>query len=220
MLVPKVLEMEKRLGISRGDLLRVMFLESGGRLDAKNKHTGAVGLIQFMPATLRAMGVTEWRGDDLDFQLALVERYLRPYVGRMNGLANTYAAVFFPVACGKCSDPEYVVTGSPWVVKVNGVLDENGDGKITAGELEAAVRRACRGPEWGRIAREAGLGSGDALQDWGTVAGLQRALGVPADGIVGPVTRGAIRAYEKKQGWKVTGEPSVGLFKALGVTAK
>jgi peptidoglycan hydrolase-like protein with peptidoglycan-binding domain len=52
----------------------------------------------------------------------------------------------------------------------------------------------------------------------GTVA-LQRALGVPADGVIGPVTRRAIRRYQRSHGLAVDGVAGPATLGSLGISA-
>ncbi len=52
----------------------------------------------------------------------------------------------------------------------------------------------------------------------GTVA-LQRALGVPADGVIGPVTRRAIRNYQRNHGLVVDGIAGPATLGSLGIAA-
>jgi hypothetical protein len=51
-----------------------------------------------------------------------------------------------------------------------------------------------------------------------TVVALQRALGVPADGVIGPVTRRAIRRYQRKQGLVVDGVAGPATLGSLGIS--
>jgi hypothetical protein len=53
-----------------------------------------------------------------------------------------------------------------------------------------------------------------------TVVALQSALGVPADGIIGPVTRRAIRNYQRNQGLVVDGIAGPATLGRLGITAR
>ena len=51
-----------------------------------------------------------------------------------------------------------------------------------------------------------------------TVADAQRALGVEADGVVGPRTRRALRAFQSERGLSVTGSLDARTLRALGVS--
>jgi peptidoglycan hydrolase-like protein with peptidoglycan-binding domain len=51
------------------------------------------------------------------------------------------------------------------------------------------------------------------------VAALQRALGVSADGVIGPITRRAIRNYQRNHGLAVDGIAGPATLASLGVAA-
>ena len=51
-----------------------------------------------------------------------------------------------------------------------------------------------------------------------TVVALQRALGVSADGVIGPVTRRAIRNYQRNQGLAVDGIAGPATLASLGIS--
>lgn len=53
-----------------------------------------------------------------------------------------------------------------------------------------------------------------------TVRAAQRELGVMADGIIGPVTRAAIRRYQRARKLRVTGRLDVATLRALGLRAR
>ena len=53
-----------------------------------------------------------------------------------------------------------------------------------------------------------------------TVKALQRALGVPADGIYGPQTRRAVRRFQRSHGLVVDGLAGSQTLRALGVSAR
>jgi len=52
-----------------------------------------------------------------------------------------------------------------------------------------------------------------------TVVAVQRALGVSADGVIGPVTRRAIRNYQRNQGLAVDGIAGPATLASLGIAA-
>jgi peptidoglycan hydrolase-like protein with peptidoglycan-binding domain len=52
-----------------------------------------------------------------------------------------------------------------------------------------------------------------------TVVALQRALGVSADGVIGPITRRAIRNYQRNHGLVVDGVAGPATLGSLGITA-
>ena len=78
-----------------------------------------------------------------------------------------------------------------------------------AGAPAAAGRRVARGhdPRRGGRGRGRRAGASTAARTATTsgVVALQRALGVSADGVIGPVTRRAIRNYQRNQGLAVDG---------------
>ncbi|MBA2763789.1 MAG: transglycosylase family protein [Thermoleophilaceae bacterium] len=53
----------------------------------------------------------------------------------------------------------------------------------------------------------------------GSIASVQDALGVPADGVYGPVTEGAVRKFQKQQGLLVDGVVGPQTMRALGIDA-
>lgn len=127
-------------------LMCVIAFESGRtfRPDIRNAAgSGATGLIQFMPSTARGLGTST---DELalmsaEDQIRYVYKYLLPYKGRMQTLADVYMAVLWPAAIGK---PEAAALWStvshPTTYRQNAGLDIDGDGVITKAEAAAKVR--------------------------------------------------------------------------------
>jgi hypothetical protein len=70
----------------------------------------------------------------------------------------------------------------------------------------------------GALAQQESSGSGGGLST-ATIASAQRALGVDADGVVGPRTRRAVRRFQRDQGLSVDGVIGAQTLKALGVGA-
>jgi peptidoglycan hydrolase-like protein with peptidoglycan-binding domain len=69
----------------------------------------------------------------------------------------------------------------------------------------------------GAIAQQAAAPDGAMSPD--TIAAAQRALGVPADGVVGPRTRAATKRFQRKNGLDADGVIGPQTLKALGVDA-
>ena len=114
-------------------------LESGWRPDAINPVSEAAGLIQFMPATLAAMGAPPSRKMvkmTRRQQAYWVARYFSGSGKRIAWPGDVYLAVFYP---------EALTQGDTWVIAAPGTLiwqqnrglREPGDGAITAGSVRA-----------------------------------------------------------------------------------
>lgn len=138
--IEKLIAISDSLQTDPNWLMAVMMFESGLNPAAVNKMSGATGLIQFMPTTARNLGtsVEELKNMSSIDQLQYVERYLRPYSGKLNSLVDVYFAVFFPVAIGK-PDNWVLQTSSLSASKIasqNPIFDTDKDNKITVKEVE------------------------------------------------------------------------------------
>lgn len=141
-------------------LMACMAFESGEtfRPDIRNAAgSGAVGLIQFMPATARGLGTTVARLASMtaEEQLVYVEAYFKPYAGRLVSLSDHYMAILWPKGIGK---PESHALWSkatmPTTYRQNAGLDIDKNGFITKAEAAAKVQRKLeRGMAPGRIWR-------------------------------------------------------------------
>lgn len=164
----------QRLGVDPFDLLKPMYSESNIRAAAHNPNGDASGVLQFMPATLRGLGWTQgdaaFRALPADEQVPFVEAYFRPHAFRIGGggqkipqlttAAHVYTVMFLPadltslVAAGE-GWPSVILCQHggklSWAEDANKVLDENGDGAITAGELMDRLDKVCVGPRWDEI---------------------------------------------------------------------
>lgn len=208
------------------DLLCVMYAESGCRADRPNAlNSGAVGLIQWMPDTLRAIGWTQpatafLKLNALD-QLPYVRRYFLPHTSYLDTLAGVYLAVWMPGDIQYRNLPDFALSQKDgrrgWAYTMNVSLDANGDERITVGELEEAVRRNCIGRRWAEIigrARESfPVLARPSQKDLGTTYGIQcclASLGFSPgilDGLPGENTTKAIRSFQKVSGLTVDGIP-------------
>ena len=104
-------ELSNSLNVPESWLLTVIEIESNNNPRAVNKTTGATGLIQFMPATARALGTStaELLNMDYNTQLDYVYKYLKPYKRKIKSVTDLYLTVFYPAAVGK---PLWYVIGS------------------------------------------------------------------------------------------------------------
>ncbi len=137
----------KRLKAEPAWLLNVMASESSFNPTARNGLPGqtASGLLQFIESTARNIGTTTEairRMSPVE-QLRLVEKYLSPFRGRLNSLADVYLAVFrgFIIEGGEATviAPLDNSNKERRIYSLNRWLDFNGDGKITKGELALAA---------------------------------------------------------------------------------
>jgi len=137
----------KRLKTEPAWLLNVMASESLFKPKARNGLPGqtATGFLQFIESTAQSLGTTTEairRMSPVE-QLRLVEKYLTPFQGRLNSLADVYLTVFrgFIVEGGDASvvAPLNRSNKEQRIYSLNRWLDFNGDGKITKGELALAA---------------------------------------------------------------------------------
>jgi Transglycosylase SLT domain len=144
----KVIKIASDIGVDPNDLMAAMAFESGESFSASvpnSAGSGAVGLIQFMPATARALGTTSEKlaAMSAEDQLDLVRIYFMPHRGRLRDLDDLYMAILFPAAVGKPAS--YVLFERDDKMRSkryeqNKGLDVDNDGKVTKAEAAAAVR--------------------------------------------------------------------------------
>jgi hypothetical protein len=133
-----------RLSIPVDFLMSAMAFESGETFSPSVKNaagSGAIGLIQFMPATAVALGTTAdalaamSAADQLDF----VEKYFAPKNGKLHSLEDVYMAILFPAAIGRDAASVLFAAGTK-VFDQNRGLDISRDGTITIDEAATRVR--------------------------------------------------------------------------------
>ncbi|MEO8993214.1 MAG: lytic transglycosylase [Rhodanobacter sp.] len=123
-------------------LMACMAFESGEtfRADVLNKAgSGAVGLIQFMPATARGLGTTTESLALLSpaSQLTYVRSYFRPYAHKIHTLADMYMAILLPKYIPAPGNA--VLFSSGVAYRQNAGLDADNDGQVTKDEAAARV---------------------------------------------------------------------------------
>ena len=106
--------------------------------------SGATGLIQFMPVTALSLGTNAAALAHMsaEAQLDYVEKYFRPWQGRLHNLGDVYCAILFPLAVGKRDDFVLFRKGERPAARYrqNAGLDGNRDGTVTRGEAVAHIR--------------------------------------------------------------------------------
>lgn len=126
-------------------LMACMAFESGESFSPNVRNgagSGAVGLIQFMPATAQALGTTIETLAEMsaEQQLEYVRDYFLPHKGKLRTLSDVYMAILWPKAIGQ--PEEYVLWNAatrPTTYRQNAGLDTNLDGTITKEEAASKV---------------------------------------------------------------------------------
>lgn len=138
----RVQQIAQRIGVPADWLMQIMWSESRFNPQAQNRITGAVGLIQFMPATARNVLKVEpaqIKAMNNIEQLDLVERFYRLYTdegGRFRQFSDLYMWAFRPRVLYK-NEPDSTVLPDE-VIRQN-ALDKVG--VRTVGEWRAYVTR-------------------------------------------------------------------------------
>ena len=142
--IAKVRTISEKLAIDPNWLMAIMYFESAGTFSPSiTNPIGAVGLIQFMPATAKSLGTTSTSLKSMTAvnQLDYVYKYFLPYKSKITNYIDTYFAVFFPLAIGK--DDEWIIQtsgiSSSLIAKQNPAFDTNKDGKIKVWEVKKVM---------------------------------------------------------------------------------
>jgi hypothetical protein len=146
-----------RLGLRRGSpphiFLSVWCVESGLLPSAINAHSGARGLNQMMPATLKALGAPmDFEKLSAEEQLPWIERLIASLEhangGPFTSAARYYHANFFPRTMHRGDRPDAVVVARDaadpderGAYEANRGLDANRDGLITLSDLATVLER-------------------------------------------------------------------------------
>lgn len=139
-----------KLGIENPSwLMACMAFETGHTFSPSIRNaagSGAIGLIQFMPATAAALGVTVAKLSVLTAveQLDYVEMYFKPWAGKLHSLGDVYGAIIWPGMIGKPDSWPIFNRDDPAHPKLylqNKGLDFNSDGEITKAEIVERVQK-------------------------------------------------------------------------------
>ncbi len=138
----KVIEVCERLEINPDYLMSCMAFETGETFSpsVRNPNGSATGLIQFMSNTARSLGTTtnELAGMSSVEQMDYVERYFKPYTGKLKTIEDVYMVIFCPRAVGK--PDSYTLYDEGRSYSDNKGLDLNKDNAITKYEAGFKVR--------------------------------------------------------------------------------
>lgn len=132
-----------KIGTHVDNLLAIIGFETGGTFSPSQKNragSGAVGLIQFMPATASNLGTATWKLAEMSFaeQLVYVCKYFASFRKTLDTIEKLYCAVFWPVAIDK--ENEYVIGRFPSkVYSQNAGFDKAGRGYFTRADICRAV---------------------------------------------------------------------------------
>ncbi len=142
----KVCEISKRVGCDPNGLMAVMQSESGLKANARNKSSGAIGLIQFMPKTASILGTSTDALSKMspEKQLDYVEKYLnsnKKMAGIKSGEkvdnATLYTLVFLPAYAKR----DVLATSGSAYYRSNKGLDMDHDGRITKADMNIRMNK-------------------------------------------------------------------------------
>jgi len=132
----------RRIGVPPSDLMACMAWESGETFSPSIRNgagSGATGLIQFMPQTAASLGTTTDKLAAMTAvqQLVYVERYFKPWRGKLRDLGDLYMAILWPAGIGKPMDHILFRRDDPHRPKLylqNKGLDIDRDGDVDKAE--------------------------------------------------------------------------------------
>lgn len=141
----KVIALCLKLDLSPDFLMAAMALETGATFDPAVPNaagSGAVGLIQFMPATAKALGTSTaaLKAMTALAQLDYVEKYFKPKAGTLHSIEDVYMAILYPAAIGRAPGDTLFDAGTKAYTQNKG-FDADKDGRISIGEVSATIRK-------------------------------------------------------------------------------
>lgn len=190
----KLNEISNEAGVNPRDLLLAIYMESGANPAAQNPHRdshgrSATGLIQFMPDTLKGMGLSQDDADNFKYrsaenQLDFVKRYVQSHRNLIGGKRFTsatqyYIANFFPIALKKWNGPNPFRNSNTVVVSKNSkdpqereaynensILDVNKDNVITVGDITNLLMKKAQEPGFKKMLDQFNMvaGNGDVSE--------------------------------------------------------
>jgi hypothetical protein len=144
--------------------LKAVMHESGLFAGAHNPNGNAVGLIQFMPETLKFLGFPgTWRDMQrlrAEEQIPWIAKYYRPYAASIKSPALAYVATFLPGMTAKAAahGPDFHLTEDPkhggllsWAYIANPGFDVQKKGWIEVQDLDNMIAASAKGARWDSI---------------------------------------------------------------------
>ena len=140
----RVIEICAELEMNPDYLMSCMAFETGEtfRADIPNKAgSGAIGLIQFMPATANGLNTTTKELSEMTTvaQLEYVRKYFLPYKHKLKTIEDTYMVILWPIAIGKDKDTVIFISGTKRYNQNKGFDRYPHNGEITPRECTAAI---------------------------------------------------------------------------------
>jgi hypothetical protein len=140
----RVIAICQELGVTPDYLMACMAFETGESFSPSILNAAgskAVGLIQFMPNTAKALGTTSEALSQMTAvaQLDYVLKYFKPHKGKLRTLEDVYMAILYPAAIGKPADHALFKDPSK-VYTQNKGFDRDKDKQITLAEISYSVR--------------------------------------------------------------------------------
>lgn len=133
--VRKIEEISNRLYIHPDAMMATLWIESQFNKLAENRQSGAFGLNQCLPSTLRGLGLNKAIVSKMTGTQQLervVYPYFEPYRGKMIRPVDVYLANFYPVAMGK-TDSYIIAKEGQNAYRFNSIIDTgfgDNDGRL------------------------------------------------------------------------------------------
>jgi len=141
----RVIAIAENIEIDPSHLMACIAFETGQTFSPsiRNKKSNATGLIQFMRTTAIGLGTTidDLAKMDAVRQLDFVEKFFRPFKGKIHTVSDIYMVILWQRAVGKPEDYHLFEAGGAAYAQ-NAGLDADGDGAVTKAEAAARIETA------------------------------------------------------------------------------
>lgn len=133
----QIVTLAASLGVDPNHLAGVMSFESQFSPFARNRYTGAIGLIQFLRKTATSLGTSlqDLKKMTRVEQMKYVGKHYAPYARRMKRPQDVYLAVFSPKYIGASDDVVMAREGSNAYAWNKSAFDKSNKGFYTVGDV-------------------------------------------------------------------------------------